>query len=58
MNAPQIELDEARSHQENKSFYLIILQDREFRNQSECIKKRIIWDLESRCYLDPTAVVR
>nr|KAF6455346.1 cilia and flagella associated protein 70 [Rousettus aegyptiacus] len=32
-------------------------EDREFRNQSECIKKRIIWDLESRCYLDPTAVV-
>ncbi|XP_019601567.2 cilia- and flagella-associated protein 70 isoform X1 [Rhinolophus sinicus] len=32
-------------------------EDREFRNQSECIKKRIIWDLESRRYLDPTAVV-
>ncbi|XP_070422140.1 cilia- and flagella-associated protein 70 isoform X12 [Equus przewalskii] len=33
-------------------------EDREFRNQAECIKKRIIWDLESRCYLDPPAVVR
>ncbi|XP_073935237.1 cilia- and flagella-associated protein 70 isoform X2 [Castor canadensis] len=32
-------------------------EDREFRNQAECIKKRIIWDLESRCYLDPSAVV-
>ncbi|KAM5322004.1 cilia- and flagella-associated protein 70 isoform 1-T5 [Glossophaga mutica] len=32
-------------------------EDREFRNQSESIKKRIIWDLESRCYLDPPAVV-
>ncbi|XP_006731205.1 cilia- and flagella-associated protein 70 isoform X3 [Leptonychotes weddellii] len=32
-------------------------EDREFRNQAECIKKRIIWDLESRCYLDPPAVV-
>ncbi|KAF5929059.1 hypothetical protein HPG69_015532 [Diceros bicornis minor] len=31
--------------------------DKEFRNQAECIKKRIIWDLESRCYLDPPAVV-
>ncbi|XP_072611149.1 cilia- and flagella-associated protein 70 isoform X34 [Vulpes vulpes] len=33
------------------------VKDREFRNQAECIKKRIIWDLESRCYLDPPAVV-
>ncbi|XP_064230362.1 cilia- and flagella-associated protein 70 isoform X2 [Aotus nancymaae] len=33
------------------------LQNKEFRNQAECIKKRIIWDLESRCYLDPPAVV-
>ncbi|XP_047682193.1 cilia- and flagella-associated protein 70 isoform X4 [Prionailurus viverrinus] len=33
------------------------LEDREFRNQAECIKKRITWDLESRCYLDPPAVV-
>ncbi|XP_027453009.2 cilia- and flagella-associated protein 70 isoform X5 [Zalophus californianus] len=32
-------------------------EDREFRNQAECIKKRIIWDLESRCYLHPPAVV-
>ncbi|XP_013968362.1 cilia- and flagella-associated protein 70 isoform X2 [Canis lupus baileyi] len=31
-------------------------EDKEFRNQAECIKKRIIWDLESRCYLDPPAV--
>ncbi|KAI4550188.1 hypothetical protein MJT46_018914 [Ovis ammon polii x Ovis aries] len=33
------------------------LVDREFRNQAECMKKRITWDLESRCYLDPPAVV-
>jgi hypothetical protein len=46
------------AHTENKIPYLIIFQDREFRNQAECIKKRIIWDLESRCYLDPSAVVR
>ncbi|XP_004769509.2 cilia- and flagella-associated protein 70 isoform X2 [Mustela putorius furo] len=32
-------------------------EDKEFRNQAESIKKRIIWDLESRCYLDPPAVV-
>ncbi|XP_060060633.1 cilia- and flagella-associated protein 70 isoform X2 [Erinaceus europaeus] len=32
-------------------------EDREFRNQAECIKKRIVWDLESRCYLNPHAVV-
>ncbi|KAM5139655.1 cilia- and flagella-associated protein 70 isoform 1-T1 [Callospermophilus lateralis] len=32
-------------------------EDREFRNQAEYTKKRIIWDLESRCYLDPPAVV-
>ncbi|XP_013838795.1 cilia- and flagella-associated protein 70 isoform X3 [Sus scrofa] len=32
-------------------------EDREFRNQAECLKKRITWDLESRCYLDPPAVV-
>ncbi|KAM6184846.1 cilia- and flagella-associated protein 70 [Rhynchocyon petersi] len=31
-------------------------EDREFRNQAECIKKRIVWDLETRCYLDPPAV--
>uniref|UniRef100_A0A0P6JFB0 Tetratricopeptide repeat protein 18 n=1 Tax=Heterocephalus glaber TaxID=10181 RepID=A0A0P6JFB0_HETGA len=31
-------------------------EDREFRSQAECIKKRIIWDLESRCYLDSHAV--
>ncbi|XP_037660708.1 cilia- and flagella-associated protein 70 isoform X5 [Choloepus didactylus] len=32
-------------------------EDREFRNQAESVKKRIIWDLESRCYLDPHAVI-
>nr|KAF6303555.1 cilia and flagella associated protein 70 [Myotis myotis] len=32
-------------------------EDREMRIQSECLKKRITWDLESRCYLDPPAVV-
>ncbi|XP_054584714.1 cilia- and flagella-associated protein 70 isoform X2 [Eptesicus fuscus] len=32
-------------------------EDRELRIQAECIKKRITWDLESRCYLDPPAVV-
>ncbi|XP_069876657.1 cilia- and flagella-associated protein 70 [Dipodomys merriami] len=32
-------------------------EDREFRNQAECMKKRIVWDLESRCYLDPSAAV-
>uniref|UniRef100_G1PL37 Cilia and flagella associated protein 70 n=1 Tax=Myotis lucifugus TaxID=59463 RepID=G1PL37_MYOLU len=32
-------------------------EDREMRIQAECIKKRITWDLESRCYLDPPAVV-
>ncbi|XP_050998635.1 cilia- and flagella-associated protein 70 [Acomys russatus] len=31
-------------------------EDKEFRSQAECIKKRIVWDLESRCYLDPSAV--
>ncbi|XP_038166003.1 cilia- and flagella-associated protein 70 [Arvicola amphibius] len=31
-------------------------EDKEFRNQAECMKKRIVWDLESRCYLDPSAV--
>ncbi|XP_033622434.1 cilia- and flagella-associated protein 70 isoform X2 [Fukomys damarensis] len=31
-------------------------EDREFRSQAEYIKKRIVWDLESRCYLDPHAV--
>lgn len=31
-------------------------EDRDFRNQAESIKKRIVWDLESRCYLDPSAV--
>ncbi|XP_028614393.1 cilia- and flagella-associated protein 70 isoform X1 [Grammomys surdaster] len=31
-------------------------EDREFRNQAECTKKRIVWDLESRCFLHPTAV--
>ncbi|XP_038599925.1 cilia- and flagella-associated protein 70 isoform X3 [Tachyglossus aculeatus] len=32
-------------------------EDKEFRIQAETIKKRIIWDLERRCYLDPPAVV-
>nr|KAF6322145.1 cilia and flagella associated protein 70 [Pipistrellus kuhlii] len=32
-------------------------EDREMRNQAESVKKRITWDLESRCYLDPLAVV-
>ncbi|TFK07443.1 Cilia- and flagella-associated protein 70 [Platysternon megacephalum] len=32
-------------------------EDREFRIQAECIKKRIVWDLERRCYLDPPAVL-
>ncbi|XP_021571336.1 cilia- and flagella-associated protein 70 isoform X2 [Carlito syrichta] len=32
-------------------------EDREFRNQAECMKKRITWDLESRSYLAPSAVV-
>jgi len=31
-------------------------QDREFRIQAESMK-RIVWDTERRCYLDPTAVV-
>uniref|UniRef100_A0A8C6GRU3 Cilia and flagella associated protein 70 n=1 Tax=Mus spicilegus TaxID=10103 RepID=A0A8C6GRU3_MUSSI len=31
-------------------------EDREFRNQAECTKKRIVWDLESRCFLHPFAV--
>ncbi|XP_066204929.1 cilia- and flagella-associated protein 70 isoform X2 [Saccopteryx leptura] len=31
-------------------------EDREFRVQAECLKKRIIWDVESRFYLDPPAV--
>ncbi|XP_044518746.1 cilia- and flagella-associated protein 70 [Gracilinanus agilis] len=32
-------------------------EDKEFRNQAETFKKRIVWDLESRSYLDPVAVV-
>ncbi|XP_028916853.1 cilia- and flagella-associated protein 70 isoform X1 [Ornithorhynchus anatinus] len=32
-------------------------EDKEFRIQAETIKKRIIWDLERRCYLDPPAVL-
>ncbi|XP_044836703.1 cilia- and flagella-associated protein 70 isoform X2 [Mauremys mutica] len=32
-------------------------EDREFRIQAESIKKRIVWDLERRCYLDPAAVL-
>ncbi|KAM6182870.1 cilia- and flagella-associated protein 70 isoform 2-T2 [Erethizon dorsatum] len=31
-------------------------EDREFRNQAEYVKKRIVWDMESRHYLDPHAV--
>ncbi|XP_032773364.1 cilia- and flagella-associated protein 70 isoform X2 [Rattus rattus] len=31
-------------------------EDRELRNQAECLKKRIVWDLESRCFLHPSAV--
>ncbi|XP_021059505.1 cilia- and flagella-associated protein 70 isoform X3 [Mus pahari] len=31
-------------------------EDREFRNQAECSKKRIVWDLESRYFLHPLAV--
>ncbi|XP_068924320.1 cilia- and flagella-associated protein 70 [Petaurus breviceps papuanus] len=31
-------------------------EDKDFRNQAETSKKRIVWDLESRCYLDPPAV--
>lgn len=30
-------------------------QDREFRIQAESMK-RIVWDMERRCYLDPAAV--
>ncbi|XP_032087353.1 cilia- and flagella-associated protein 70 isoform X2 [Thamnophis elegans] len=32
-------------------------EDRESRIQGETTKKRIIWDLERRCYLDPLAVL-
>nr|XP_025041181.1 cilia- and flagella-associated protein 70 isoform X2 [Pelodiscus sinensis] len=32
-------------------------EDRENRIQAETIKKRIVWDLERRCYLDPAAVL-
>uniref|UniRef100_A0A8C5WYI1 Cilia and flagella associated protein 70 n=1 Tax=Laticauda laticaudata TaxID=8630 RepID=A0A8C5WYI1_LATLA len=32
-------------------------EDRESRIQGETIKKRIVWDLERRCYLDPIAVL-
>ncbi|XP_067162536.1 cilia- and flagella-associated protein 70 [Apteryx mantelli] len=32
-------------------------EDREFRVQSESMKKRIVWDMERRCYLDPAAVL-
>lgn len=31
-------------------------QDREFRIQAESMK-RIVWDMERRCYLDPAAVL-
>ncbi|XP_068764853.1 cilia- and flagella-associated protein 70 isoform X1 [Struthio camelus] len=32
-------------------------EDREFRVQSESLKRRIVWDMERRCYLDPAAVL-
>ncbi|XP_034276375.1 cilia- and flagella-associated protein 70 isoform X3 [Pantherophis guttatus] len=32
-------------------------EERESRIQGETIKKRVIWDLERRCYLDPLAVL-
>uniref|UniRef100_A0A7M4DUJ6 Cilia and flagella associated protein 70 n=1 Tax=Crocodylus porosus TaxID=8502 RepID=A0A7M4DUJ6_CROPO len=32
-------------------------EDREFRIQAESIKKRIVWDVERRCYLEPAAVL-
>ncbi|XP_042293784.1 cilia- and flagella-associated protein 70 [Sceloporus undulatus] len=32
-------------------------EDREVRIQGEIVKKRIVWDLERRCYLDPAAVL-
>ncbi|XP_063171161.1 cilia- and flagella-associated protein 70 [Candoia aspera] len=32
-------------------------EDRETRMQAETVKKRIVWDLERRCYLDPIAVL-
>ncbi|XP_060117001.1 cilia- and flagella-associated protein 70 [Heteronotia binoei] len=36
---------------------LTALEDRETRIQGETVKKRIMWDLERRCYLDPGAVI-
>nr|XP_028562025.1 cilia- and flagella-associated protein 70 isoform X1 [Podarcis muralis]XP_028562026.1 cilia- and flagella-associated protein 70 isoform X1 [Podarcis muralis]XP_028562027.1 cilia- and flagella-associated protein 70 isoform X1 [Podarcis muralis] len=33
------------------------LEDRDLRIQAETVKKRIMWDLERRCYLDPLAVI-
>ncbi|NWX93331.1 CFA70 protein, partial [Nothoprocta pentlandii] len=32
-------------------------EDVEFRVQAESVKKRIVWDMERRCYLDPAAVL-
>ncbi|KAM6423983.1 cilia- and flagella-associated protein 70 isoform 2-T3 [Liasis olivaceus] len=32
-------------------------EDRDSRIQAEMLKKRIVWDLERRCYLDPIAVL-
>ncbi|NXH14020.1 CFA70 protein, partial [Bucco capensis] len=32
-------------------------ENREFRSQAECMK-RIVWDMEGRCYLDPAAAAR
>nr|XP_016854376.1 PREDICTED: cilia- and flagella-associated protein 70 [Anolis carolinensis] len=36
---------------------LTTAEEREIRIQGEIIKKRIVWDLERRCYLDPAAVL-
>ncbi|XP_044289430.1 cilia- and flagella-associated protein 70 [Varanus komodoensis] len=33
------------------------LEERDVRIQGEIMKKRIVWDLERRCYLDPAAVL-
>ncbi|XP_062444770.1 cilia- and flagella-associated protein 70 isoform X3 [Rhea pennata] len=42
---------------ENEDGELNKREDREFRVQSESIKKRIVWDMERRCFLDPAAVL-
>ncbi|NXA37502.1 CFA70 protein, partial [Eudromia elegans] len=33
------------------------IEDREFRVQSESVKKRVVWDMERRSYLDPAAIL-